>query len=93
MMRACHLNTCPVGIATQDVEFNVFPNPTSDYISFNSSANINEITIYDNSGKMVRKFNPNQFTFTVDLRELPKGVYISEVKDTYKTHSEKIILR
>ena len=36
---------------------------------------------------------PNQFTFTVDLRELPKGVYISEVKDTYKTHSEKIILR
>jgi hypothetical protein len=82
-----------VGIVTQDVEFNVYPNPTSDYISFNSSSNISEITIYDNSGKIVKKFNPNLFTFTVDLRELPKGVYITEVKDTYKTHSEKIILK
>jgi hypothetical protein len=82
-----------VGITTHEVDFNLYPNPTSDYISFNSSSNISEITIYDNSGKIVKRFNPNLFTFTVDLRELPKGVYITEVKDTYKTHSEKIILK
>jgi hypothetical protein len=82
-----------VGIDDKDVTYSIYPNPTSDFMSFNSSSNINEITIYDNSGKLVRRFNPNQFTFTVDLRQLPKGIYISEVKTNNKVQSERIILK
>ena len=33
-----------VGVNTKDVVYKVYPNPTSDYISFNSSANIEEIS-------------------------------------------------
>ena len=82
-----------VGVNTNDVLYKVYPNPTSDYISINSSANIEEISIYDNIGNLVKRYNPNLFTYTVDLRELPKGIYLAEIKDSYTTHTEKIILK
>ena len=82
-----------VGVNTKDVVYKVYPNPTSDYISFNSSANIEEISIYDNIGNLVKRYNPSVFTYTVDMKELPKGVYFAEIKDTYNTHTEKIVLK
>ena len=82
-----------VGVNTNDVLYKVYPNPTSDYISINSSANIEEISIYDNIGNLVKRYNPNLFTYTIDLRELPKGIYLAEIKDSYTTHTEKIILK
>ena len=82
-----------VGVNTKDVLYNVYPNPTSDFVSINSSANIEEISLYNSIGTLVKRYNPNVFTYTVDLRELPKGVYFAEVKDTYNTHTEKIVLK
>ena len=82
-----------VGVNTNDVLYKAYPNPTSDYISINSSANIEEISIYDNIGNLVKRYNPNLFTYTVDLRELPKGIYLAEIKDSYTIHTEKIILK
>ena len=82
-----------VGVNTNDVLYKVYPNPTSDYISINSYANIEEISIYDNIGNLVKRYNPNLFTYTIDLRELPKGIYLAEIKDSYTTHTEKIILK
>ena len=82
-----------LGVNTKDVLYNVYPNPTSDFVSINSSANIEEISLYNSIGTLVKRYNPNVFTYTVDLRELPKGVYFAEVKDTYNTHTEKIVLK
>ena len=82
-----------VGVNTKDVLYNVYPNPTSDFVSINSSANIEEISLYNSIGTLVKRYNPNVFTYTVDLRELPKGVYFAEVKHTYNTHTEKIVLK
>ena len=82
-----------VGVNTKDVLYNVYPNPTSDFVSINSSANIEEISLYNSIGTLVKRYNPNVFTYTIDLRELPKGVYFAEVKDTYNTHTEKIVLK
>ncbi len=82
-----------VGVDNKDVTFNVYPNPTSDFISFNSSANIKEVILYDNNGKLVNQFNPNLFTYTIDVRNLPKGIYFAELRNTHGTHSEKIIIR
>ena len=82
-----------VGVNTKDVVYKVYPNPTSDFISVSSTANIEEISIYDNIGNLVKRYNPNLFTYTIDLRELPKGIYLSEIKDTYNTHTEKIVLK
>jgi hypothetical protein len=93
MVNALMLPGNNVGIDLNDVVFNTYPNPTTDFISFNSSNSISEISIFDNNGKVVRRYNPNLFSFTVDLSDLPKGIYISEVKTTNKIHSEKIILK
>ena len=82
-----------VGVSEKGITFKTYPNPTCDFISFNASENIREIIIYDNSGKLIKKYNPNLFTFTVDLREFPRGIYISEVKTNNKLHSERIILK
>ncbi len=82
-----------LGITKNIVDFKVYPNPTTDYISFNSSENINQIIIYDQNGKLLRVYNPNQFTYTLDLRELPRGLYLTETKTSTNSHKEKIILR
>ena len=82
-----------VGVNNKDITFSVYPNPTSDFISFNSSANIKEVILYDNNGKLVNQYNPNLFTYTIDVRNLPKGIYFAEVRNTFNTHSEKIIIK
>src|SRR3712207_7955139 len=47
MMRACHLNTCPVGIATQDAElrkrFNGQPEHVVNYFFFRSEEHTSEL--------------------------------------------------
>jgi hypothetical protein len=69
-----------VGINQTDVDFKIYPNPTSEFVSFNSTSNINEIAIFDNSGKLISKHTPNQFTFTVDVRKLTGGIYHAEIQ-------------
>ena len=80
-----------VGIQTEKISVNVFPNPTSDFISFSSSTNIKSISIFDNNGKLIEQINPNRFTFTMDLRSYAKGIYYAEISNDNQIKTEKII--
>jgi len=82
-----------MGIQSEKISVNVFPNPTSDYISFNSSTNIKTISIFDNNGKLMERINPNRFTFTMDLRSYAKGIYYAEISNDNQIKTEKIILK
>ena len=82
-----------LGIQSEKISVNVFPNPTSDFISFNSSSNIKSIKIFDNNGKLIEQLNPNRFTFTVDLRSYAKGIYYAEISNDNQIKTEKIILK
>ena len=80
-----------VGINEKDVNFRIYPNPTSDFVSFNSNSNINELIIYDNTGKLISKYIPNQFTYTIDVRELTSGIYHAEIKTPNNNKIEKFV--
>ena len=81
-----------VGVEKKNVSVNVYPNPTTDYVSFNSSSNIQSITIFDNNGKLINSFNPNRFTFTISVSDLAKGIYHAEISNGNVIRNEKFIV-
>lgn len=67
-------------------EINVYPNPTSDFITFNKK--VKEVKIYDSSAKLILQSNQEK----IDLSHLSKGIYIVRVwLENDKMISKKII--
>jgi hypothetical protein len=59
----------------------LFPNPTNDLVTINSEFQMEEITIRDFSGRIIRELpNINQKETTLSLTDLQNGAYILEVK-------------
>lgn len=72
-------NACAL-LAVNDVEksnsINVFPNPAVNYISIASPlVKINEVEIFANDGKLVKKANVKNETDKIDVKNLPVGTY------------------
>ena len=86
-------NTVGVINDSEDFSLNIYPNPAKDFISFNSSTNINTITVYDMNGKVVRNYNPNRFTYTIDISDYAKGIYHAEISNGISTKTEKFIIK
>ncbi|WP_405566068.1 FG-GAP-like repeat-containing protein [Polaribacter sp. Asnod6-C07] len=56
--------------------FNIYPNPSSGYINWNSELNFSEIQIYNTIGKEVHKINKiNPISASLNISFLNKGVY------------------
>lgn len=81
---------CNLGVTTNTASSNLilYPNPVKDYINF--SADINEISIYDTSGKLI--MTKRVTGKMVDVSYLLPGDYILKIisKDE-KSYSKKII--
>lgn len=79
--RASLLNSNACGLlAVDDVKvsnsINVFPNPAVDYISIASPLiKINEIEIFGNDGKLVKKASIKNETDKIDVKNIPSGLY------------------
>lgn len=61
----------------------VFPNPAGDFIRFevlNPSANLQEVQIYDISGKKVLSGICNSATSSLDVSQLDTGMYILHLR-------------
>ncbi|CAL2076457.1 T9SS type A sorting domain-containing protein [Tenacibaculum sp. 190524A02b] len=73
----------------QKIKF--FPNPTSNYIYFNSPNRVNKIIIHDLNGKIVLKKN-KLTTNSINIKHLPIGIYTSKIIDiNNKITTKKII--
>lgn len=59
-----------------DAYFMLSPNPASERVSAFSSFQIRELDIYSMSGKLVRHVSPRALSVSVDVSDLPKGLYI-----------------
>lgn len=72
-------NACTF-LSVNDVEkvnsINLFPNPTTQYISIASPlVKINEVEIFNSEGRLVRKASINNETDKIDVKDFAKGVY------------------
>lgn len=95
--------TLSVEKVTEDVSFNVYPNPTTDkrvqvvYDVTATNASQNQIAIYALNGAVVYRTNAESntgfYTQTLDLSQLTAGVYILEFRSGNQTGTKKIVLK
>lgn len=66
----------------------IYPNPTSDFITIKTDHKIDSYTIYDVTGKKIMQTAEN----TIDLRSFTNGIYLLTFEFEGKTQIKKIIL-
>lgn len=59
-------------------DFKIYPNPVNDYLYFEKSndVTINNIIIFDCNGRILKSYNENMISNTLDLSFLKNGAYI-----------------
>ena len=90
------------GLNTSEVEENnknsiilIYPNPaTNDLYISTESAEILSYGIYDLTGKLMKtELSKNQSDIKIDIKDLPKGIYIINVNTTKGKESKKLIIK
>jgi photosystem II stability/assembly factor-like uncharacterized protein len=57
----------------------VYPNPSMDYITVISEKFINEVSLYDYKGALVKQQNAKDFQTQIDISVLAKGFYLLKI--------------
>lgn len=83
-------------VAIHDVEkkhpLQLYPNPAQDQLTFdNEQQIISEIRIYDVVGKEVKHIIANNTKITINISELKRGVYFTEIKTESETVTKKFM--
>ncbi|WP_312825045.1 T9SS type A sorting domain-containing protein [Epilithonimonas sp.] len=66
----------------------IYPNPTTDFLKFDTNAKIDAVQVFDISGKAV---NAQLIDNQVDVRNLQNGVYLLKTTTAEGTSSQKFI--
>lgn len=72
-------------VEMQDQKLIVYPNPTQDKVQFAinlQGVKIEELAVYDISGRQVLNEKPDSYLFSYDVSHLPTGVYVVKIKST-----------
>ena len=84
------------GVAVAELEsvsFEIYPNPSSEYVRITSAQEIENLTIFSMDGKMVYYQDVNQQETMVDVTGFAKGSYIVRMISNGRAFIEKIIVR
>ncbi len=71
-------------VELEEPSLQIFPNPAHDIVQIESSENIQEIRIFDLSGKLIRRIQPNDFEVRLTVGDLPEGMLLLEIDVTGK---------
>ncbi len=94
---SCMLNCSPSGInsfSATDESTNIFPNPTTDELKIkNSELKIKFIEIYDTLGEkiFVQQQTASQKLQTINISNLPPGIYFIKVFSGEKTITQRVV--
>ncbi len=84
------------GIDPKEVaSFRVFPNPSNGIIHLQPE-NMNgadKVSIFNISGEKVREVKINNNNISINMKDLPDGIYLIEMKTNIGVYSQKILLR
>ena len=73
--------------------FSIYPNPATQEVTVvSNNGNVTNVTIYDITGRLVYTEKANVTTLSVNISELPKGVYVINVKTAKGENVEKLII-
>ena len=68
-----------------------YPNPVNGVLHYQAKDKVNELTIYDATGKIIQTYKVNAEKGDIDVSALDKGAYIISGKTGSGTESSKII--
>jgi len=92
----------PSGIAEswKSISVKIFPNPFYDHVSFQFNSDhsyLRNLKIFDLTGKLSKDLyfpgNPKQTIFSLNLTDIPTGVYLFEFIDNLNNLSTKRVIR
>lgn len=81
-------------LAVQDVnksKINYYPNPVVDQLQISNDKKISNIEVYNASGSAVKNVSINAEKGSVDMRQLPAGVYILKINSDKQSETIKVI--
>ncbi len=87
-------NGSSTDIEENNIESNilVYPNPAKDKFSLFCKSKIVELSIYDISGRLITKTNPNRNSIDVTTDDLFSGVYFIHIKTDKQNYNKKLII-
>ncbi|MCB0803872.1 MAG: T9SS type A sorting domain-containing protein [Flavobacteriales bacterium] len=86
----------PIGIDvnhTKEHTFSLFPNPSDGRFTINSDKQIQQIAVYDLSGRLVWNLNQNFKTKLLNLNELTQGIYFLKYRIDDSWTTKKIVIK
>ena len=70
----------------------VLPNPTTGIVKFQSTSPIEKLIIYNSMGIMVKMMEPKQSEFSLDLSDIPKGLFYIQLTIDSQVSIHKVIV-
>ena len=81
-------------ISTLDeVTFDIYPNPASDYIRINSNIGVENLIIRDIAGRVVTQMNNLRSSERIELNGFKSGMYLVTMKNGNSVSTKKLIVR
>jgi len=76
-----------------DMVFEIYPNPTEDFINLKKKKNvvITDIKVFSLSGRELLSVNPNSYLNIIDIANLESGVYFLVVNTSTKRFSKTFV--
>ena len=82
-----------IGLEEIDLEVNVSPNPTDGVVKIDASSTLDDLQLYDYTGKLVRTYpNINNTVYTIDISDLSNGVYFGVFTSSSTSLKTRIVL-
>jgi len=70
----------------------IYPNPSTGIVNFEFSDKINNIEIYNNLGQLIMNAGISDFNTSLNLSELPNGIYMLKVITDTEIVSRRFVL-
>lgn len=73
------------------LQINAFPNPFSEVLNISAAEEIAALSIYSLSGKLLYTSNEASYFYTLNLSDLPKGMYVVNIQIKKNNYHYKVV--
>ena len=78
-------------VALTESSFSVYPNPVQNTLNVSAGVSVDQISIFDLTGREVLRAAPNASAFSLDVANLNKGLYLVSLKAGDKEITTKLV--
>lgn len=86
--------SCTLSVNSEkEVTFDLYPNPTNDFVNINGLKGAESINLFDISGKLLQNFTVDNQEVRIDMTEFASGVYFLNIKTKDQVQTTKKIVK